>query len=88
MRKTAYHGGKFGSHSMRKTAYLMAVWGNGKFEVIMKSARHKDVFTAQKYARDAKHVLNVAKANGLNVESALPWKAVLVESPQIFRGLN
>ena len=54
----------------------------------MTSARQRDVATAQKYARDANHLLLVAKANGLNVDCVSPWKDVLVESPQIFRGLN
>lgn len=32
--------GKWGTHTCRKTAYLLAVWGGGTFQTIMRSARH------------------------------------------------
>jgi len=80
---------RFGSHSNRKTGYLLAVWGGGHIEAIMSSARHKTLKNAQKYKRDAEYMLHVARGNDLDIDSILPkWRPVLVEDVQMGRGLN
>ena len=51
--------GPWGTHSHRKTGYLFSVWKGGNYLQIMKSARHKDVQSAQKYSLDAEYLHNL-----------------------------
>lgn len=82
-------GGKFGTHTCRKTAYLMAIWGGGTFESIMASARHRDIATAQIYERDARYLMEVAERNGFALKGTVSkWRPVLVQSETIARSLN
>eukprot|EP00474_Spongospora_subterranea_P008091 CRZ08549.1 hypothetical protein [Spongospora subterranea] len=53
--------GPWGTHTLRKTGYLMAIWGGGQIEQIMLSARHKTLASAQKYFQDAAALLHLAK---------------------------
>ena len=46
--------GPFGTHTLRKTGYLMSIWAGASFSDAMKSARHLDVKSAQLYERDCK----------------------------------
>jgi integrase len=63
----------FGAHTLRKTAYLFAIWAIGKdltdevFQIIMDSARHEDVKTARGYARGAKVALQQMSELGLEI---------------------
>jgi hypothetical protein len=59
--------GPFGTHSIRKTGYLLAIWGNGHFALIMQAARHKDVASALKYSKDAGALLKIANLNHFDV---------------------
>ncbi|KAJ3267890.1 hypothetical protein HDV01_003801, partial [Terramyces sp. JEL0728] len=81
--------GKWGTHTCRKTAYLFAVWGGGTFQTIMRSARHSDIKTAQRYERDADAALKVSKFNKkfdhFKIE---PWVPIRVESLQMVQVLN
>ncbi len=58
---------KFGTHTLRKTGYLFAVWGNGIIGDIMNSARHKTVENAMRYYRDAGVLLQAAKDSGTSI---------------------
>jgi hypothetical protein len=63
----------FGTHTLRKTAYLFAIWAMGKnwtddtFHIIMDSARHDDETTARKYARGARSTLEQMKEQGKDI---------------------
>jgi hypothetical protein len=45
--------GPWGTHSCRKTFYLLGIWGKGSLEALMQDARHKTIKNAQIYAKDA-----------------------------------
>ena len=78
------HPGPFGSHSNRKTAYLMAVWGGGEESDIMKSAHHSSLNNAMMYKRDAMYLLKVSQHNGLKPETIVPeWKLIYCEDVQL-----
>ena len=57
--------GVFGTHTLRKTGYLLAIWGGGLVEHIMLSARHSTISSAQKYYQDAAALLQMAKVQRL-----------------------
>lgn len=59
--------GKFGTHSMRKTGYLLGVWGNGSESDIMTSARHSTVKHSVAYRRDAEIMKQIALDNELDI---------------------
>jgi hypothetical protein len=61
--KRVQEGAKFGTHTIRKTAYLLAIWGKGDISDIMQSARHRTLRNALKYKRDSSYLLSVADAN-------------------------
>ena len=42
-----------GAATFCKTGYLFGVFGGGKFEDLMDSARHKSIVNAKKYCKDA-----------------------------------
>jgi hypothetical protein len=44
---------KFGTHTCRKTGYLLALFGGGDLQCVMQSARHVKRKTAMKYKQDA-----------------------------------
>jgi hypothetical protein len=44
---------KIGLHMFRKCGYLLAIWGDGEWEMIKKGARHKSKMDAEIYRRDA-----------------------------------
>jgi hypothetical protein len=53
--------GPFGTHTCRKNAYLLAIWGQGDMDDIKTSARHADQESADVYKRDATTLLEYAK---------------------------
>lgn len=53
--------GPWGTHTLRKTGYLLAIWGGGSVEQIMLSERHKTMSRASKYHQDAATLLEMAK---------------------------
>ena len=74
---------------LRKTAYLLAVWGEGDFEEIKKAARHESSTHAMTYKSDAMYLLQVAKANNFPYENTTPkWKQIRIENIQLGRRLN
>jgi hypothetical protein len=82
--------GPFGTHTCRKTAYLLAIWGGGQIDEIKTSARHADQASAEVYKRDAATLLEYAKRNFPHqlLEVTPKWKPVLVQSNQMARKLN
>ena len=55
----------------------------------MKSARHVDLISAQKYQRDAKLLWYLAKENNLPFANSMGvFKPCLIESNQLSRSLN
>jgi len=77
---------KWGTHTMRKTAYLFAVWGGGEFEIVRRSARHEDSKTAKQYEQDANYLLTASKSTGSDVASIVSkWKPVMIENAQMAR---
>ncbi|KAI9324302.1 hypothetical protein DFJ73DRAFT_966423 [Zopfochytrium polystomum] len=61
--------GKFGSHSIRKTGYVLAIWGGGSEAEIMHCARHKSYIDAKKYKQDAAFLLELSKRTGEDTRS-------------------
>jgi hypothetical protein len=63
----------FGTHTLRKTAYLFAIWAMGKdwndeiFHIIMDSARHEDEKTARLYAKGARTALQQMEEHGKSI---------------------
>ena len=79
--------GPFGTHTCRKTGYLLAVWASADFKEIMKSARHLDILSAQRYAQDAAALLHLAQING-QTGTVSPWQSIYIQNIQIARSLN
>lgn len=63
--------GPFGTHYLRKTAWLLAVWGNGQDVDMMAASRHKTLKQASRYKQDAGTMLQIARNSGysFNVQS-------------------
>ena len=81
--------GPWGTHTCRKTSYLLAICGGGTFESIMMSARHSDINSAKKYERDAMYLLESSKINGISMASCISkWKPIYVENLQLGRSIN
>ncbi|KDO17851.1 hypothetical protein SPRG_16639 [Saprolegnia parasitica CBS 223.65] len=78
-REVCRHDGPWGTHTMLKSAYFMAVARGGDVKTIMDSARHKTFDSAQRFYQDAKTVLAIARLDpeSMKVISALPkWTAI------------
>jgi hypothetical protein len=77
----AEDGSKWGTHTCRKTAYLIAIWGGGSVESIMASARHNDVASAQRYVLDSHSQLTIAEAGGkLWGGQKSKWKPIILKN--------
>jgi hypothetical protein len=70
---------------MRKTGYLLAIWGKGSDLDIMKSARHKTTSNAIAYKRDASLILEISKSTEDFFEEAPTWKPIFMETLQVIR---
>ncbi|KAJ3114215.1 hypothetical protein HK100_001732, partial [Physocladia obscura] len=80
---------KVGTHTLRKTAYLLAAWDNASDEDVRLSARHRDVKSATMYKRDSSALWQIAVNNGRQPETVTPkWRMLFVERLQIARVLN
>ncbi len=82
------HERKFGSHTNRKTGYLLAVWGGGGDIEIMEGARHKTLANAKKYRQDALLQLEYAKINrsvGELAQISSTWKPIYCKNVQLAR---
>jgi hypothetical protein len=80
---------KWGTHTCRKTFYLLAVWGGGGDADIMMSARHKSISNSVKYRRDAATLLEIWRNSEENYGLIAPkWQPILITSLQSARRLN
>jgi hypothetical protein len=79
---------RLGTHTFRKTAYLLAVWGGGEISDIMFSARHKSLQEAEGYRLDAQGLLETAKIHNDPMESVSHWRSIRRESDTNHRSLN
>ena len=70
--------GIFGSHSLRKTAYLLAVWGGGSDTDIMLAARHSTEKDAAKYKQDASTLLELQRRKGLSQGAISRWQPIRI----------
>lgn len=78
-REVCRRDGPWGTHTMRKTGYFMAVARKGDVVNIMGSARHKTYASAQRYYQDAQTVLTIAARDpeSMDVINAMPpWTAI------------
>jgi hypothetical protein len=75
---------RVGLHMFRRTAYLLAMWGHGNWDLIMKSARHKSGTEATKYAGAALSELFYYRTNFPNKAEhrVSEWKCIDFECPQ------
>ena len=101
VRKTTYHtafvrickshiarAGPFGSHSNRKTAYLLAIWGGGSETDIAESARHKSLTNAMMYKKGASFLFSYVEASGLDPRAMVSkWKPIACANADISSGL-
>ena len=76
--------GPFGTHTMRKTAYLFAIWGKAEEVELMVSARHKTVKSSIKYRKDAVLMRFLVEVHRLQMFNTIPkWKPIKLESIQM-----
>ena len=69
-----------GAATFRKTGYLFGVFGGGKFEDLMDSARHKSIVNAKKYCKDAQSLYERHLATGNHDNEVGKFRASRVES--------
>ena len=80
--------GHYGTHTARKTGYLLALWAGGELELIKYSARHStDSKSAQHYYRDASALCDISKENG-NEFILAKWKPILIVSQSLAGALQ
>jgi hypothetical protein len=81
--------GPFGTHTCRKTGYLLGVWGGGGDMELMQAARHRSVQNAMKYKKDSQFLLDLSKSSGNDVSMGTPvWRAQYCENFQLARSVN
>ncbi|KAJ3098002.1 Major facilitator super domain-containing protein 7 [Phlyctochytrium bullatum] len=92
----------FGTHTLRKTAYALAVFGGASDIEIMNAARHKCTKSASTYKQDAYYMYQLCRetANGLSLETspddldkelsafAPKWRSIFVLHAQLAAGIN
>lgn len=87
----------FGTHILRKTGYLFAVWGvlgtnrdnlsQLTLADIMKGARHKSLSNAAIYAKDCSTFLSWNIRLGTDTNNTVQkWEPIHIENPQAFLG--
>ena len=80
---------KFGTHNLRKTGYLFAVWGKGDIQDIMKAARHKSIDIAMRYKQDVSYLLQVEAETGNHAHSVVSkWKTCFAANLQVAQKLS
>ena len=71
---------KVGASSFRKTGYLLGVYGGGKLQELMNSARHKSMESAERYFQDAFTQWERHRRNGEARNAVGEWRPIRVES--------
>ncbi|KAJ3258571.1 hypothetical protein HK103_003531 [Boothiomyces macroporosus] len=84
---------KWGTHTLRKTGYLFAIWGAeenlDQYHLIMQSARHKNVVCAMKYEQDARTQYLMASYCDQDPRKLVSkWKPVIVAKDFVENGCN
>lgn len=75
--------GRYGTHTIRKTAYFYAIWGGGDLDHIRQAARHKTIKNAQFYYRDSKALLARARRLKSHMLTLSPsWDPIYLENLQ------
>jgi hypothetical protein len=70
--------GHYGTHTARKTGYLLAIWAGASIDEVKQSARHAaDSKSAHHYYRDSRALCRLAKDNGKEFHLA-PWEPILI----------
>lgn len=83
-----------GTHCLRKTGYLFAIWGskdqsNSEYSRIMSSARHQDVASAMKYELDARTQYMMASYSDSNPRALVgEWKPCFLSDYSNFNYVN
>jgi hypothetical protein len=81
--------GPFGTHTNRKTGYMLAVWGGASVSSIMQSARHKSVAHANRYLRDSATLCDIMSRHaGLVSLTPSPFWPILLENFENVRALT
>ncbi|KAJ3289585.1 hypothetical protein HDU76_007515 [Blyttiomyces sp. JEL0837] len=79
---------RFGTHTCRKTAYLLAILGGGVESDICQSARHADMNTALRYIKDTRYIIATAVENKVDLYQHISqWKTVRCLSENIAKSL-
>ncbi|KAJ3287457.1 hypothetical protein HDU76_007820, partial [Blyttiomyces sp. JEL0837] len=79
---------RFGTHTCRKTAYLLAILGGGAESDICQSARHADMNTALRYIKDTRYIIETAELNNQDLYQHISkWKTVRCLSENIAKSL-
>ncbi|KAJ3090329.1 hypothetical protein HDU96_003446, partial [Phlyctochytrium bullatum] len=92
----------FGTHTLRKTAYALAVFGGASDIEIMNAARHKCTKSASTYKQDAFYMYQLCQetANGLSLDAstnaieaqlslfAPKWRSIFILHAQLAAGIN
>ena len=80
---------KFGTHTMRKTFYLISVWSGAEEGDLFKSARHANHKHAMTYKKDSMALLHIMESNLLSTDGMKSvWRSPFVEQVQLARALN
>ncbi|KAI8830560.1 hypothetical protein BJ741DRAFT_619847, partial [Chytriomyces cf. hyalinus JEL632] len=85
-----YRSGPFGTHTMRKTGYLLSYWGGGEDSDMFKCTRHKSAAMGAHYKRDALSLMAVVNVRNGN-EGALvapKFRPIFVQDLQLMRSVN
>ncbi len=82
--------GPWGTHTLRKTAYLFGVWGGGSEIDIMNAARHSQkTDTSAIYRQDAEFLRTLAEQRGLNPGLMVSkWKSIYCANLDLARSLG
>lgn len=79
---------KFGTHTIRRTGYVFAVWGKGVEQEIKHSARHLDQDCSNNYRKDASTILQLARENDqLQDLPIYTWKVIRLDTYDSIQGL-
>ncbi|KAI8842173.1 hypothetical protein BJ741DRAFT_592377 [Chytriomyces cf. hyalinus JEL632] len=85
-----YRSGPFGTHTMRKTGYLLSYWGGGEDSDVFKCARHKSAAMGAHYKRDALSLMAIVNVRNGN-EGALvapKFRPIFVQDLQLTHSVN
>lgn len=81
--------GVYGTHYLRKTAWLLGVWGGGSDTDLAAASRHKTLHQAPRYKMDASAMREFAINIGDPMAASAPrWRAIHISSLQTCADLS